>query len=100
MTSRIDVERQDDADIVEAALDARLAADRESAREQRRDMVAVALRCAGWSVLGIACILWSAHTTSMTWGRIAFYSGVMIGNGGILWTLSAAYLRGERRGYW
>lgn len=87
-------------DIVTEALTARLEAEEASQAEQRRYMARVALRCFGWAALGIACILWSAHTTSMTYGRMAFYFGVMVGNGGILWTLSAAYLYGERRGYW
>ena len=87
-------------DTVDSALDARLAAERASEKEQRWYMAVAGLRCLGWAALGILCILWSAHTTSMFWGRIAFYGGIMIGNGGILWTLSAAYLRGERRGYW
>lgn len=87
-------------DIVEEALDARLEADRRTEAEQRRYMAVTALRCVAWSALGIACILWSAHTTDMAYGRMAFYFGVLVGNAGILWTLSAAYLRGERRGYW
>jgi hypothetical protein len=90
----------DEPDIVTEALTARLDADKASEAEQRRYMAGVALRCFGWAALGIACILWSAHTTSMTYGRMAFYFGVMVGNAGILWTLSAAYLYGERRGYW
>ena len=87
-------------EMMEEALSSRLASDRAAAREARRYAVGVALRCAAWSLAGIACILWSAHTTSMTYGRIAFYFGVMIGNAGVLWTLTAAYVRGERRGYW
>lgn len=88
------------ADIVDEALTARLEADRRSAVEQRWYMAVVALRCFAWSALGIGCILWSAHTTDMTYGRMAFYFGVMVGNAGILWTLTSAYLHGERRGYW
>lgn len=69
-------------------------------RDRRRDMLLTGVRCLGWSALGIACILWSAHTTSMAYGRMAFFAGVGIGNGGIIWTLLAAYRRGERRGDW
>jgi hypothetical protein len=33
-------------------------------------------------------------------GRIAFWGGLLIGNGGVMFTLIRAYLRGERRGEW
>ena len=69
-------------------------------RDKLRDYILSALQCLGWCALGVFCILWSAHTTSMTWGRAAFYGGIGIGNGGILFTLLAAYRRGEQRGDW
>ena len=77
---------------------------REEAVQARRDLVRdlalTALQCLGWSALGIALILWSAHTTSATHGWIAFWSGVGTGNAGIVFTLLAAYRRGEQRGDW
>ncbi len=90
----------EEPDLVEDALEARLRSDDESDRDRRRYMLVVALRCLGWCALGLLCIGWSAHTTSMSLGRIAFWFGLMAGNGGILFTLAAAYLHGERRGYW
>ena len=69
-------------------------------RDRLWDLVRTALQCFAWSGLGIALILWSAHTTSLTHGTIAFWAGVGIGNGGILFTLLAAYRRGEKRGDW
>lgn len=69
-------------------------------RDRRRDLALTALACLGWSAIGIVCILWSAHTTNYTYGTIAFYTGVGAGNAGILFTLSAAYRRGEQRGDW
>ena len=69
-------------------------------REKVRDYVLTALLCLFWSGLGVFLILWSAHTTNTTFGRIAFFGGIGIGNGGILFTLLAAYRRGEKRGDW
>jgi hypothetical protein len=69
-------------------------------RDRRRDLALSGLTCLAWSAAGILCILWSAHTTSLVYGRIAFFGGVGMGNGGILYTLLAAYRRGERRGDW
>jgi hypothetical protein len=69
-------------------------------RDRRRDFSLTALACLGWSALGIACILWSGHTTNYTYGTMAFYGGLGIGNGGIIFTLLGAYRRGEKRGDW
>jgi hypothetical protein len=69
-------------------------------RDKVRDLTRSALACLGWSLLGVACILWSAHTTNYTLGKAAFYGGIGIGAGGILFTLLAAYRRGEKRGDW
>src|ERR687886_2549700 len=69
-------------------------------RDKRRDLARTALLCLAWSALGIVSILWSAHTTSHLFGRIAFWGGVGVGNGGVIFTLLAAYRRGEKRGDW
>ncbi|MDQ6831476.1 MAG: hypothetical protein M3081_21655 [Gemmatimonadota bacterium] len=69
-------------------------------RDKTLDYVRTALACLAWSVFGVACILWSAHTTSMTYGRVAFFGGLGAGNAGIIFTLLAAYRRGEKRGDW
>lgn len=64
------------------------------------DHVLTALACVGWAAAGIFLLMWSAHTTSIAYGRIAFFAGLAVGNGGISYTLIAAYARGERRGDW
>lgn len=69
-------------------------------RDKQRALGWAALQCVGWAALGVFLILWSAHTTDMTYGRVAFYGGIGAGNGGVLFTLLAAYRRGERRGDW
>ena len=76
------------------------AAQVEASRDRRRDLALTAFACLGWSALGLACILWSAHTTNYTYGTMAFYGGIGIGNGGIIFTLLGAYRRGEKRGDW
>src|SRR3712207_8562431 len=45
--------------------------------------------CVGWMLLGLYLLGWSAHTSDEHYGRIAFYSGVIVGNAGILYTLLA-----------
>jgi hypothetical protein len=72
----------------------------EAEGERRRDLTWTALACLAWSALGIFCILWSAHTTSYTYGSIAFFTGLGVGNAGIIFTLLGAYRRGEKRGDW
>jgi hypothetical protein len=69
-------------------------------RDTLWDYVLTALTCLVWAGLGIFLLMWSAHTTSLTYGRIAFWAGLAVGNGGVLFTLIAAYARGERRGDW
>ena len=72
----------------------------EASRETFRDLGRTALLCLAWSVAGIACIAWSAHTTDLFAGRLAFYGGLGMGNAGVIFTLLGAYRRGERRGDW
>ena len=75
--------------------------EREAAsRDTIRDLAVVALVCVGWSLVGIACIAWSAQTSSLFYGRLAFYTGVGLGNAGVIFTLLGAYRRGEKRGDW
>ena len=69
-------------------------------RDQVRDLVLTAVQCVAWVAAGLALIGWAFHTTSMTWGRIAFLGGIAIGNGGWIFTILAAYRRGEARGDW
>jgi hypothetical protein len=72
------------------------AASRDTRREIRRSAALVVL----WSALGIAFVLTSFAVSDLTLGRILFWTGVGAGNGGMLFTLLAAYRRGEKRGDW
>ena len=42
--------------------------------------------------------MWSFHTSDETLGSVAFCGGLGIANGGVIFTLLAAYRREERRG--
>jgi hypothetical protein len=67
-------------------------------RDKVRDYVLTALTCFGGCAAGVALIAWSAHTTDMALGDMAFWGGLGVGNAGIIYTLLAAYRRGEKRG--
>ncbi len=72
------------------------AAEAERAQRDRSwALVRAALACVGWCALGLFCLMWSAHTTDVGYGRIAFYGGLVIGNGGILFTLITTFARRE-----
>ncbi|MFL5575310.1 MAG: hypothetical protein ACJ79S_05010 [Gemmatimonadaceae bacterium] len=72
----------------------------EARRATRRDLAWTALQCVAWVALGLFLIGWSMHTTDPTLGRAAFAAGIGAGNGGWLFTVLAAYRRGEKRGDW
>jgi hypothetical protein len=69
-------------------------------RDRRRDYIITGVLCIGWAALGLALIMWSAHTGNSYLGRAAFYGGLGLGNAGIIFSLLAAYRRGEKRGDW
>ncbi len=75
-------------------------AHRQAERDTRADLIRTALACWGWCLLGIGSIAWSFHTTDETLGRAAFWTGIGTGNAGMIFTLLAAYRRGEQRGDW
>lgn len=72
----------------------------EAAAETRRDLLLTGVQCVLWSAGGIFLLLWSFHTTNVAYGRMAFFAGLAIGNGGWVFTMLAAYRRGEQRGDW
>ena len=86
--------------ILEELAAKRRAENAEASRDTWRDWVRTGLQCVFWSAVGLYCLGWSFHTTDPSYGRAAFVAGLGIGNGGIIFTLLAAYRRGERRGDW
>lgn len=69
-------------------------------RDKLWDYVRTALMCCAWCALGVFLLAWSAHTTDQAMGEAAFWGGLGVGNTGIIFTLLAAYRRGEKRGDW
>ena len=69
-------------------------------RDRTRDFIRTGLECMGWCVLGLLGIGWALHTTDAELGRMAFWAGVGVGNGGWLFSVLGAWRRGERRGDW
>jgi hypothetical protein len=69
-------------------------------RVRRNDFLRSGAACLAWAGMGLYGIAWSAHTTDATLGSAAFFAGLGVGNGGIIFTLLSAYRRGEVRGDW
>ncbi len=95
-----DFDSKDLSEILDEMATAHLQQAAESERDKWKDMGVTALHCVFWAWLGIACIGLALHTTDITYGKAAFYAGVAIGNGGVIFSLLAAYRRGEERGDW
>ena len=72
----------------------------DSDAERRRDFLRSAVACIAWAGCGMFGVAWSVHTTDVALGRAAFFAGLGVANGGVIFTLLAAYRRGERRGDW
>jgi hypothetical protein len=84
--------------LLEEMAERREVAEREAERARRRELTRAALLCVGWMLLGLYFLAWSMHTDSYDYGRIAFYGGLIVGNGGIVYTLLETYRRLEKRG--
>jgi hypothetical protein len=77
---------------------AREAAELAAERAVRRALIRAGLLCIAWMLVGLYLLGWSMHTTDEHYGRVVFYSGLIIGNAGILYTLLNTYRRLEKRG--
>lgn len=75
-----------------------LDAERQARRDELWLLMRTLLLCVVWSAIGIYCIGWSLHTSSKIYGRVAFWSGILIGNAGILFTLIHTWRISEDRG--
>jgi len=78
----------------------REAESRRARRDTWRDIGLTCLQVIVWCVLGLASLLTSFHVRDDLTGRMLFWGGLAVGNGGMLFTLLAAYRRGEARGDW
>ena len=86
--------------ILEQLAERNAAASEEAARDARADYLRSAVACFAWSAAGLYCLALSFHTTDTALGQAAFFGGLGIGNGGIIFTLLGVYRRGEQRGDW
>lgn len=85
-------------ELLEEMARVREAAEAEAERGRRRELVRTGLLCVMWMMIGLYLLGWSMHTSDEHYGRIAFYSGVIVGNAGILYALLDCYRRLEKRG--
>jgi hypothetical protein len=78
----------------------RLEQEREVTRAGWLELARVCLECLGSCALGLLCLGYALHTTDPSVGAVAWWTGMLIGYGGITLSLSTGYLRGIRRGDW
>jgi len=88
------------AELLEAMAARNRASETRARWDAVRDLTITAATCMFFAALGILLIGAALHTTSEWIGRACFWGGLAIGNSGIIFTLLAAYRRGERRGDW
>ena len=69
-----------------------------SAHVRFRAMLRTLFWCWLWSGLGMFLVGWAFHTTNSYYGHIAFWLGLGVGNGGVLFTLVGAWRKAEARG--
>lgn len=64
-----------------------LSDERAHVRSMRWVMAQTLGGCIICCVLGIALVAWAVHTTDPGWGNIAFWSGLLLGDGGMMFLL-------------
>jgi hypothetical protein len=92
----LQVERVNTPEERAAALNA---AEREVERDKLRAYVFAALACFGYMALGLVLVAFAVHTTDESLGQIAFWSGLLLGNAGILITVVTTHQRAEAEGW-
>jgi hypothetical protein len=73
---------------------------RDAQRETLRDMLRTCGHMIFWVLAGWVFIGLSAHSTNLMLGRVLYWAGFSIWIPGVLFSLLAAYRRGEKRGDW
>lgn len=71
-----------------------------ASRETLRDMLRTCLHLVFWVLCGWVFIGFSAHTTDASVGWVLYWAGFTVWIPGVLFSLLAAYRRGEKRGDW
>ena len=60
------------------------AAEREFVRGERRLLAETLLGCLAFCSTGLLLVGWAVHTTDPTWAGIAFWTGLLIGDLGMM----------------
>jgi hypothetical protein len=76
-----------------------LAHEREASRIVRRAYFLVIAVCFLWMAIGLVLMWWAFHTGDENSGRLAFLTGILVTDVGVLGTLVYAYNRAEREGW-
>jgi predicted lipid-binding transport protein (Tim44 family) len=74
------------------------ARDASASRRRRRLALARVAGCLGSLAAGVALMGLALYLTDQAWARIAFLSGLLVGNGGVLLTLLVSYEHARRHG--
>ena len=69
-------------------------------RETYRDLLRTCGHMVFWVLVGWVCIGFAVHITNLAMGRALWWLGILLWIPGVLFSLLAAYRRGERRGDW
>jgi hypothetical protein len=83
----------------EERAEAHLEAERLANRDARRSLFIGAAMCFVWLAVGLYLLGWAMHVTDAKLGMVFFWSGLVIGNSGIvlsiIWTVRRAESRGD-----
>ena len=75
-----------------------LESQRDMDRARLRDMLLASAFCIASLLAGLFLLGAAVHTTDMGWGTIAFWSGLLVGNGGVLGASYWLFVRAQQRG--
>lgn len=84
----------------DALIERREAEHKRAAGDTFRDLAKTCVQMVCWVLAGWTFIGFSVHTTNEIVGRILWWTGLGVWISGVLYSLLAAYRRGEQRGDW
>ncbi len=84
----------------DAQIESRQRSEREAGRATRRDLFRACGHILSWVVCGLALLGLALHSSDPVMGRVFWLAGQTVWLGGVMFSLLAAYRRGERRGDW
>ena len=76
------------------------AAHKEAKSDTLRDLLMTCGHLAFWVLCGLALLGMALHSTDPSWAGIFWKAGHLVWIAGVLFSLLAAYRRGEKRGDW